>query len=75
LPRKTQTAKKFKKISQFLNRFHLLLITSKAVLYAFVYVSRDEGRKQWTFHLNIRWLMRRDAGVSSPGNGTGALLK
>ena len=35
LLRKDQTEKKFK-IWQFLNRFHLLLITSKAVHYAFV---------------------------------------
>jgi len=27
------------------------------------------------FHLNIRWLMRKDAGESAPRNGTGALLE
>jgi len=35
-PRKNQTEKKFKKIWQFLNRFHPLLFTSKAVPYALV---------------------------------------
>ena len=35
-PRKNQTAKKFKQIWQFFNRFHLLSVTSKVVHYAFV---------------------------------------
>jgi len=55
MSRKKQTAKKFKKIWQFLYRFHLLLITSKAVPYAFVMCgemwAEHSGR---LFHLNIR---------------------
>jgi len=27
------------------------------------------------FHLNIRWLIRKDAGESDPRNGSGALIK
>jgi len=27
------------------------------------------------YHLNIRWLMRKDAGESGPRNDTGALMK
>jgi len=30
---------------------------------------------RFLFHLNIRWLMRKDAGESGPRNDTGALLK
>jgi len=34
--------------------------------------AKQSGR---LFHLNIRWLMRKDAGESGPRSGTDALLK
>jgi len=36
---------------------------------------KGAGHSGRLFHLNIRWLMRKDVGESGPRNGTGALLK
>jgi len=39
-------------------------------------VWRDEGRPiRRLFHLNIRWLIRKDAGESGPRNSPRALFK
>jgi len=59
-----------------LNRFHLLLITSKAAPYAFVMCGEMRAEHCGRlFHLNIRWLTRKDPGWREwPAQCTGATL-
>jgi len=78
LPRKNHTKKNFKiwqflKISSAVNHNKNCLLCTRL----FVALCGDMGAEHSgrLFHLNIRWLMRKDAGESGPRNDTGGLLK
>jgi len=76
---KNQTDKKFKKIWQFFNRLsavnHFKSRPLRTRLFGTLGGEMGADNSVRLFHLNIRWLMRKDAGESVPRNATGALLK